>query len=293
MMIEQVPFGDRLEAVFAAYGRLCVGIDPHASLLAEWDQPDSAEGAREFGLRVVEAAADRVGIVKPQVAFFERHGAAGYAVLERIIAEARDAGLLVIADVKRGDIGTSVEAYGEAWLRPGSSLESDAMTISAYQGLGSIEQVLVSAEEAGKGVFVLAATSNPEACAIQRAVLQQSSRAGSTVAGAITSGVISWNQGRADASSRPLGSAGVVLGATADLALAGIDINSDPPRPGLPVLAPGFGHQGGEIADLRVMFGSLAAGVIVSESRSILSAGPDGIADAIARRADQVGAVGV
>jgi orotidine-5'-phosphate decarboxylase len=292
-MTEPVPFGDRLESVFAAYGRLCVGIDPHASLLAEWGQADSAEGVREFGLRVVEAAADRVGIVKPQVAFFERHGAAGYAALERIIREARDAGLVVIADVKRGDIGSSVEAYGDAWLRPGSSLEADAMTISAYQGLGSIEQILVAAEAAGKGLFVLAATSNPEASAIQRAVLQQSSRAGSTVAGAITSGVIAWNQGRPDAADRALGSAGVVLGATTDLALAGIDTNSEPPRPGLPVLAPGFGHQGGELSDLRLIYGSLSAGVIVSESRSILAAGPDGIADAIARRADQVGAVGV
>lgn len=292
-MTEPVPFGDRLEAAFAAYGRLCVGVDPHASLLAEWGQPDSAEGVREFGLRVVEAAAGRVGIVKPQVAFFERHGAAGYAALERVIREARDAGLLVIADAKRGDIGTSVEAYGDAWLRRGSSLEADAMTISAYQGLGSIEQVMIAADEAGKAVFVLGATSNPEASAIQRAVLQQSSRAGSTVAGAITSGVVAWNQGRPDASSRAFGSAGVVLGATADLALAGIDTNSEPPRPGLPVLAPGFGHQGGEVSDLRLIYGSLAAGVIVSESRSILGAGPDGIADAVARRADQVGAVGV
>lgn len=287
------PFGDRLESVFAAYGRLCVGIDPHPSLLAEWGQPDSAAGIREFGLRVVEAAADRVGVVKPQVAFFERHGAAGYAALERVLAEGRDAGLLVIADVKRGDIGTSVEAYGEAWLRPGSSLEADAVTLSAYQGLGSIEQVMVAAEAAGKGVFVLAVTSNPEASAIQRAVLQQSSRAGSTVAQAITSGVIAWNQGRADAASRALGSAGVVLGATVDLALAGIDTNSEPPRPGLPVLAPGFGHQGAELVDLRLIYGSLGAGVIVSESRSLLATGPDGIADAIARRADQVGAASV
>ena len=187
-MNDLIPFGERLEAVFAAYGRLCVGLDPHASLLDDWGQPDSAEGLREFGLRVIEAAADRVGIVKPQVAFFERHGAAGYAVLERLLAEARDAGLLVIADVKRGDIGTSVAAYGEAWLTPGSTLEADAMTISAYQGLGSIEQVMVAAESAAKGLFVLAATSNPEAAAIQRAVLQQSSRAGSTVAQAITGG---------------------------------------------------------------------------------------------------------
>ena len=292
-MTDITPFGDRLESVFAAYGRFCVGIDPHAPLLDQWGLPDSAEGVREFGLRTVDAAAGRVGIVKPQVAFFERHGAAGYAALERVLAEARDAALLVIADVKRGDVGTSVEAYGRAWLRPGSTLEVDAMTISAYQGLGSIEGVLTAAESAGKGAFVLAATSNPEAAAIQRAVLQQSSREGSTVAQAITSGVIAWNHGRADASSRTLGSVGVVLGATVDPRSYGIDLEADPPKPGLPVLAPGFGHQGAEVADLRAIYGSLAAGVIVSESRSILGAGPDGLAEAITRRVDEVGAARV
>ena len=142
-------FGERLHQAFSESGRLCVGIDPHAALLGRWGLEDSAEGAREFGLRVVGAAAGRAGIVKPQVAFYERHGAAGYVALERVLAEARDAGLLVIADVKRGDIGTSVDAYGEAWLRPGSSLESDAMTISAYQGLGSIESVMRRADAAG------------------------------------------------------------------------------------------------------------------------------------------------
>ena len=292
-MSDITPFGDRLEAVFAAYGRLCVGIDPHATLLDQWGLPDSAEGLREFGLRTIDAAAGRVGIVKPQVAFFERHGAAGYAALERVLAEARDAGLIVIADVKRGDIGTSVEAYGQAWLTPGSALEADAMTISAYQGLGSIAGVLEAAEFTGKGAFVLAATSNPEAAAIQRAVLQQSSRAGSTVAQAVTSGVVAWNQGRADASTRTLGSVGVVLGATIDLRSSGIDLDVDPPRPGLPVLAPGFGHQGAELRDLRAIFGSLAAGVIVSESRSILGAGPDGLAEAITRRVGEVGATSV
>ncbi|PWC04072.1 orotidine-5'-phosphate decarboxylase [Agromyces badenianii] len=292
-MSDATPFGERLDAVFAAYGKLCVGIDPHASLLDQWGLPDSAEGVREFGLRTVDAVAGRAGIVKPQVAFFERHGAAGYVALERVLAEARDAGLLVIADVKRGDIGTSVEAYGQAWLRPGSGLESDAMTISAYQGLGSIDGVLTAADSAGKGVFVLAATSNPEAAAIQRAVLQQSSRAGNTVAQAITAGVIGWNQGRADAASRPLGSVGVVLGATVDLRTSGIDLDAEPPKPGLPVLAPGFGHQGAELSDLRAIYGSLAGGVIVSESRSILGAGPDGLAEAIRRRVDEVGAASV
>ena len=124
-------FGSRLSEVFTASGRLCVGIDPHSGLLDAWGLPDSAEGVRDFGMRVVEAVAGRAGIVKPQVAFFERHGAAGYAALEEVLSAARAAGLLVIADVKRGDLGTSVDAYGEAWLTPGSSLEADGMTVVA------------------------------------------------------------------------------------------------------------------------------------------------------------------
>lgn len=286
-------FGERLHGVFASHGRLCVGIDPHASLLDRWGLDDSAAGVREFGLRVVGAAAGRAGIVKPQVAFYERHGAAGYVALERVLAEARDAGLLVIADVKRGDIGTSVDAYGEAWLRAGSGLESDAMTISAYQGLGSIESVMRRADATGKGLFVLSATSNPEAAAIQRAVLQQSSREGATVAGAICSGVAAWNADREDAAARPMGSIGVVLGATVDLAASGIDTSADPAVPTLPVLAPGFGHQGADVRDLEAIYGSLSAGVIVSESRSLLGEGPDGIAEAIVRRADEIGAARV
>ena len=138
-------FGERLDAAFDAYGQVCLGIDAHSHLLGEWGLPDTAEGARIFGLRAVEAAEGVVGIVKPQVAFFERHGSAGYAALEEVLAAARRAGLVVIADVKRGDIGTTIEAYGEAWLTPGSPLEADAMTLVAYQGVGSasgpIEQI--------------------------------------------------------------------------------------------------------------------------------------------------------
>ncbi|MRG58545.1 orotidine-5'-phosphate decarboxylase [Agromyces sp. CFH 90414] len=286
-MTEVVPFGERLAAVFAAYGRLCVGIDPHAGLLDRWGLPDSAEGVREFGLRVVEAAADRAGIVKPQVAFFERHGAAGYLALERVLQEARDADLLVIGDVKRGDIGSTMAAYAEPWLTPGSTLEVDAITASPYLGLGSLEDTMRLAETNGKGVFVLAATSNPEATAIQRSVLQQSSRAGSSIAGAIVSGVAAWNAGRLEVSNSPMGTAGVVVGATVDLAASGIDRDVDPPRPGLAVLAPGFGAQGAEVKDLRTIFGGYSGGVIVSESRSILGAGPDGIAETIVRHVDE------
>jgi orotidine-5'-phosphate decarboxylase len=280
-----VSFGDRLAAVFAGPGRLCVGIDPHAHLLDAWGLSDSADGARAFGLAVVEAAAGRAGIVKPQVAFFERFGSAGYAALEEVLAAARAAGLLVIADAKRGDIGTSVTAYAEAWLTPGSPLEADAMTIAAFQGVGSIAEPLRLGERHGKGLFVLAATSNVEAAAIQQAVVASGQHAGLTVARAIIEDVHSFNQAQP---AHPFGTAGLVLGATVDLAAYGIDTAAAPRTPALPVLAPGFGHQGAIVADAPRIFGSYATGVIVSESRGLLNAGPTGLGDAIERRAEEV-----
>lgn len=292
-MSEVVPFGDRLAAAFAAYGRLCVGVDPHAGLLESWGLPDSGEGAREFGLRVVDAAAGHAGIVKPQVSFFERHGAAGFLALERVLAEARDAGLVVIADAKRGDIGSTLAGYADAWLRPGSTLEADALTLNPYQGLATLLPVMEQAAAAGKGVFVLAATSNPEAEAVQTAELRRSSRAGETIASAMISGVDSWNRERPDAAQRTFGDAGVVIGATVDLPRMGVDPDAYGERPTLPVLAPGFGHQGGDTAAIREVFGPLAAGVIVNESRSILAAGPDEIGETVRRRAGEVAELGV
>lgn len=278
-------FGDRLAETFAERGRLCVGIDPHAHLLAEWGLPDSAAGVREFGLVAVEAAADRAGLVKPQVAFFERHGSAGYAALEEVIAAARAAGLLVIADAKRGDIGTSVTAYAESWLSPGSPLEADALTVAAFQGVGSIVEPMRLAEEQGKGLFVLAATSNPEAAAIQQAIVGAGLRAGSSVARAIIEDVHAFNQ---EQPPHPFGTVGLVLGATVDLAAYGIDTTGAAVTPPFPVLAPGFGHQGARVEDAPRIFGAFAPGVIVSESRGLLGAGRAGLADAVARRAEEV-----
>ena len=117
-------------------GPLCAGIDPSADLLPTWGLPDSADGLRTFGLTCVEAFAGVVPVVKPQVAFFERLGSAGIAALEDVLAAARDAGLLVIADAKRGDIGSTMEAYASAWLDPASPLAADAMTAMPYLGLG-------------------------------------------------------------------------------------------------------------------------------------------------------------
>ncbi|MHA7986538.1 orotidine-5'-phosphate decarboxylase [Rathayibacter sp. CAU 1779] len=274
-------FGTRLGRTVAERGGLCVGIDPHSYLLADWALPDDASGARELGLRVVEAAATGgAGIVKPQVAFFERFGAAGYAALEEVLAAARTAGLLVIADVKRGDLGTSVEAYGEAWLTPGAPLEADAMTVSAFQGVGSLAAPIRLAADSGKGLFVLAATSNPEAAAIQTSVVRDSGR---SVARAIIDDVTVQNQ----AIGHEAGPLGVVLGATLDLSVFGIDVSSAP-SPTLPVLAPGFGHQGARLDDAASIYGEYARMLVVSESRSILSAGPDGLAHTIATRAAEV-----
>ena len=264
-------FGSRLREVFATSGQLCVGIDPHSALLEAWSLPDSAEGVRDFGMRVVHAVTGRAGIVKPQVAFYERHGSAGYAALEHVLSAARAARLLVIADVKRGDLGTSVDAYGEAWLTPGSTLEADAMTVVAYQGLGSLAGVLNRAQVNGKGVFVLAATSNPEAFATQTATRAD----GLSVAAGVVADVAAWN---ATSGPAPLGSAGVVVGAT--IALADVGLNESA-LAGIPVLAPGFGHQGARIEQLSELFGSAAQNVVVSASRSILSAGPSGLDAAI------------
>ena len=285
-------FGDRLARVFAESGALCVGIDPHSWLLRDWNLPDTAAGAESFGRTVVGAAAGRVGIVKPQVAFYERFGSAGFVALERVLADARQAGLLVIGDAKRGDLGTSVEAYGEAWLSPGSPLEVDALTLAAYMGVGSLDSPLTLAAANGKGVFLLAATSNPEAADIQRAVVADGPYAGSSVASAILDDVADRNKRAASARlTTGLGSIGVVLGATLDLSSFGIDRQAAPTEFRTPVLAPGFGHQGGHIMDLTSIYGGYAGGVIVSESRSVLSAGPHRIEEAIERRVAEVGAV--
>lgn len=264
-------FGTRLAATFAASGQLCVGIDPHAALLADWNLPDSAAGVREFGLRVVDAVAGHAGIIKPQVAFFERRGSAGFAALEDVLAAGRAAGLIVVADAKRGDVGTSVDAYGEAWLTPGSPLESDALTVAAFQGLGSLDGVIARAASAGKGLFVLAATSNPEAAATQQAIRAD----GRTVAAGIV----------ADIRDRGSDSIGVVIGATIGMSEFGIAAAD---LAGIPILAPGFGAQGGVISDLPALFGTAAPQVLVAVSRSVLQAGPDQLSAAVDRASEEV-----
>lgn len=273
-------FGSRLAAALDVRGRLCVGIDPHAALLADWGLDASASGAREFGLRVVDAAVGRAGVVKPQVAFYERFGSAGFAALEDIIASARAAGLLVIADAKRGDIGSTMDGYAEAWLAAGSPLESDAVTVSPYLGPDSLRGTIGVAVREGKGVFVLAATSNPEAAGLQSAeVTAVDAERGQTVADWVAQRAGAVNASAMVGEER-FGPVGFVVGATVDRSELGL---RDETLRRAAILAPGFGAQGVRLSELSARFGALAPQVLASASRSILGAGPDGIAAAIDR----------
>jgi orotidine-5'-phosphate decarboxylase len=267
------PFGERLWGALREHGPLCVGIDPHAELLAAWGLSDDATGAETFGRRVVEALAGRVAVVKPQSAFFERFGSAGVRALEAVLADARAAGLLCITDVKRGDIGSTAAAYAAAYLNPDSPLSADALTVSPYLGFGSLQPFLDAAAAHNGGVFVLALTSNPEGPQVQHARAPD----GRTVAGVMLDAVRRQNFG-----VRPQGSVGVVVGATIGSTDEDLAING-------PLLVPGLGAQGGGGADLRRIFGAVASNVVPSVSREVLRAGPNpgALADAAQRAAGE------
>lgn len=279
-MTDQASFGSRVEFTLTAKGRLCVGIDPHSHILDRWDLPDSAEGARELGLRVVDAVHGLVGFVKPQVAFFERFGSAGLAAMERVLSEARGAGLVTIADAKRGDIGSTMEGYAHAWLRRGAPLEADAVTLSPFLGVTSLAPTIEFARAQGKGVFVLAATSNREAATLQSARVND----GATVAASIVDELVTQNRSRDD----DFGDVGVVLGATVNFSHMAIDLGSLAEPRVTPILAPGFGAQGVEFTEVSRRFGAAARGVIVSASRALLEPGPAGIVDTVRLAGDQV-----
>lgn len=280
-------FGARLAAEFAASRHLCAGIDPHAPLLAEWGLDDSAAGAERMGRDVVAAAAGVAACVKSQISFYERFGSAGFAALERVFADARDAGLLIVADVKRGDIGSTFAAYAEAWLAPGSPLEADAMTVAPYMGFETLSGAFPYVRSHGKGLFVLAATSNPEAREVQTAVRSD----GQTLAASMVASANAFNAAECsaadDTAADSVGSVGVVLGATLKLADFGID-TAGRVSPALPVLAPGFGHQGARIEDAAEIFGGIGHAVLANESRSILSGGGEGLAARVRDRAERI-----
>lgn len=255
-------FGDRVAAAVGDTGPLCAGIDPSPELLRAWNLTDDAPGLRAFSATCVEAFAGTVGVIKPQVAFFERHGAAGMAELERLVAHARAEGLVVINDAKRGDIDTTAQAYADAWLGDASPLAADAVTVHAYLGLGALTPLVRLAAANGRGVIVVVRSSNPEGRALQQAVTPE----GSSVEDMLLGEIAALN-GSAEV---PAGTVGAVIGATL-------------PRSGFPlaqlrgvILAPGLGAQGAGPADVAARFAGCAPGsVLPSSSRGLLQQGPD------------------
>jgi orotidine-5'-phosphate decarboxylase len=277
------PFGDRVVDAVGRFGPLCVGIDPSSELLAQWGLPDDSTGVRAFGIQCVAALHGAVAVVKPQVAFFERHGAAGMAALEAVIAAAREGGLLVIADAKRGDVASTAEAYADAWFS--SPLAVDALTVTPYVGVGALEPFVAAASRVGGGVIVLTASSNPEGRGIQEAVTE----GGETVEAAVLEAVAELNRKeRAGNPSLRLGSTGAVVGATRaprvlDLAATG----------GV-ILAPGVGAQGATAADVAAVFAGCPAGsVLPSVSRGLLATGPQRLrSETLRLQEDLAGALG-
>ncbi|NNH71620.1 orotidine-5'-phosphate decarboxylase [Nocardia uniformis] len=250
-------FGVRLRDAMREHGPLCVGIDPHPPLLRSWGLSEDVTGLKAFTDACVDAFAGRVALVKPQVAFFETYGSGGIMVLEDAIAALREAGTLVLADAKRGDIGSTMDAYAHAWLGDGP-LGSDAVTVSPYLGFGSLTPALDLAAANGRGVFVLAATSNPEGAQLQRITGPD----GRSIAQLMVDEAAARNAGG------EFGSVGVVVGATLTEAPDLGALNG-------PILMPGVGAQGGGAESIRNLVSEKDFGSVVPNvSREVLRAGP-------------------
>ena len=258
-----LPFQKRFAALAAERSALCVGIDPSAESLNGWGLADDLPGLRGFCERMVEACAPLTAIVKPQAAFFERHGPAGMEVLRQTVEGIKSHGALVIIDGKRGDIGSTAVAYGDAFLGPRSPFGGDALTLSAYLGLGSLAPIFDIARREGAGVFVVVRSSNPEGSALQQARLPD----GRSVAEHLADDITARNMAEEPSG---LGLIGAVVGATQGREVA---VLADR-LPNALLLVPGIGAQGATMADVRRDFGQHYSRVIPSISRGIARAGP-------------------
>ena len=252
-------YGARLARLVAARGPLCAGIDPHPALLTQWGLPVNARGLERCARTMVDTLGDLVPVFKPQSAFFEMHGSQGIAVLERVLADLREAGALSLLDVKRGDIGSTMDAYAAAYLADGAPLAADAITVSPYLGFGSLAGTIALAEEEDRGVYVLALTSNPEGRQVQHA----RTAAGRLVAEEIVDAAAAANAGKA------YGNVGLVVGAT--IGRTGVDLTQVHGS----LLSPGIGAQGAGAAELAEVFGDALPYVLPSASRELMGAGPD------------------
>ena len=256
-------FGQRLTDAVGKRGPLCVGIDPHPNLLVSWGLASDARGLEQGARGMIEALGGIVPVFKPQSAFFEAYGAAGSAVLERTLGDINAAGALSILDVKRGDIGSTMDAYAAAYLSDGSPLAADAITVSPYLGFGTLDTAIELADQGGRGIYVLALTSNPEGPQVQHARTAD----GRTVGQLVVDEAASRNAVRRRHATA-LGPVGIVVGAT--IGETGTDFTAFNGS----ILSPGIGAQGGSAADLPAVFGEARRFVLPSSSREVMSAGP-------------------
>jgi len=250
----QPGFGDRLaRAVGARESQVVLGLDPDPMRIG-----DGAAAAAEFCVRVITQASPALVAVKPQLAWFERLGAAGWDALERVASAAAEHGLLVIADAKRGDVDVTSRAYAQALLRA----PFDAVTVNPMLGTDAVAPFIDGARATGRGLFVLVRTSNPGAADLQDLVLAD----GTTWHEAVARLVAAW--GADGVGSSGLSDVGAVVGATAPEHLGALRAL----MPHQPLLIPGVGAQGGRPEDLGPAFGGRRAAAIVAASRSILYA---------------------
>lgn len=271
-------FFERLTTVVRAHSAVCVGLDPSSSLLDAWGLDDDAGGVEVLARTTIEAVREVAGVVKCQVAFFERHGAAGFAALERVIADARAAGLLVIGDAKRGDISSTNEGYADAWLRDASPLCVDAMTVTCYLGAAALAPVFQLAHLTDRGVFAVVASSNDEGRALQTAQVSTGRTVEADLLDELTAITVALDAGAT--ASRCLGA--VVGAQRRPVGLERFDG---------PVLVTGMGAQGADATDVASLRATLRHdAVAVNVSRSVLGAGPsrDALASAAARFADEL-----
>ncbi len=280
-----------IERVRALGHPLCVGIDPHLALIPELfgggalraDDPAAADAVERFCLAFVDLLEGRTAIVKPQSAFFEQLGWRGVQVLEKVVARARERGLLVLLDAKRGDIGSTAAGYAQASLASDAPCPVDALTVNPYLGFDTVEAFAKVAEPAGRGLFVLVKTSNPGSGDLQDRVLADPGGG----AGGEEHVFEAVARGLAPLADRMTGSAsgwsslGVVVGAT-------YPEQHDRVRALLPrsiFLVPGYGSQGGAATDAVRGFVPGPAGLeggLVNSSRGISFA--EGAASAASAR---------
>jgi orotidine-5'-phosphate decarboxylase len=241
---------------------LCLGLDPSRELMRDWGLSDDAEGLHRFCGVVMEAAGDRIAVVKPQSAFFERLGPPGLSELAKTVATIREQGALSIIDCKRGDVIDTMEGYAGAMLGQHSGFGGDAMTVTAYLGFGALRPVLDRAAKCNGAAFVVVRSSNSEGCSVQDARLA----GGRTVADALADEITAFNTALGD----QIGPVGAVVGETVD----GIAANVLARLPRSLILAPGVGAQGASLDDVRNNFGTAIGRTLPSVSRSILRHGP-------------------